>query len=253
MRTVKIRFVLIRDDGESWTAIGQPAHGWLSAQVARVWGNERFAAPEPLEDFCLGVEQHDIGWAAWDLRPPLHEPERRAASVFEAPLLPRTQLWEGASRRVLAQSPWAALLVSLHASNLYDHDVDDHDAEVATVVRRLVADERAFQDEQCAALRVARERAVVLGELLFALDWLSLALCCGWDGAEMPPVTGIAIRFEPQSRDVATLDPWPLSVRELEVQVHGRVLRERFSDERELHAGLDAAPWTRLSWTLLPA
>jgi len=244
--------VLILDDGDSWTAVGQPAHGWLAAQVARAWGNEVFARPEPLEDFVLGVSQHDVGWWEWDLRPPLHAPAGRAASVFEAPMVPRTALWLGASRRLLSQSPWAALLTSLHATNLYGEGPEAYEPEIASIVSTLLAEERVFQDELCAGLGVAHEDAAKLGELLYALDSLSLALCSGWAARELPPVAGRAIRFEPQADDVAALDPWPLGVPELEVRVHGRVLHERFSDEHELYAALDAAPWTPLSWTLRP-
>ena len=225
--------MLIRDDGDSWTAVGQPAHAWLAAQVARVWGNELFAAPEPLEDFVLGVSQHDVGWWEWDLRPPLHAPAGRAASVFEAPMVPRTALWLGASRRVLTQSPWAALMVSLHATNLYGEGPGAYEPEIASIVTELLAGERAFQDELCAGLGVPREDAARLGELLYALDSLSLALCSGWPARELPPVAGRAIRFEPQGPDAATLDPWPLGARGAQVHVHGRVMRERFSDERD--------------------
>src|SRR5690348_7524279 len=53
--------MLFRADGEDAIAIAQPSHAWLSGQLARAWGNERFAAPAPYEEVCLGAEQHDIG------------------------------------------------------------------------------------------------------------------------------------------------------------------------------------------------
>src|SRR5450759_3279039 len=47
--------------------VTQPAHAWLSGQLARAWGNERFGRFEPWEDVCLAAEQHDVGMTAWDL------------------------------------------------------------------------------------------------------------------------------------------------------------------------------------------
>ena len=48
-------------------AVGQPSHAWLSGQLARGWGNERFGAVWPWEEVWLGAEQHDLGMAEWGL------------------------------------------------------------------------------------------------------------------------------------------------------------------------------------------
>ena len=39
--------MLLREDGEAVIAIPQPSHSWLSGQLARAWGNDRFAPPSP--------------------------------------------------------------------------------------------------------------------------------------------------------------------------------------------------------------
>ena len=143
--------MLIRDDGDTWTAIGQPAHAWVAGEIARAWGNDRFAPPPHREDFCLGAEQHDVGWSQWDLRPPLHPPARRAASFYEAPIRPRMEIWVGAPQRVLAQSPIAALLVSLHGTNIHTRYVD---------ARSLEADDAGFVNEYLEAAARASGPAV---------------------------------------------------------------------------------------------
>ena len=58
--------MLVRDDG---LVIGQPAHAWVSGQLARAWGNAAFPAPSPREPVCLAAEQHDVGWQDADLAP----------------------------------------------------------------------------------------------------------------------------------------------------------------------------------------
>ena len=44
--------MLLRKDGLDVIAIPQPSHAWLSGQMARAWGNRRFAAPMPYDEVC---------------------------------------------------------------------------------------------------------------------------------------------------------------------------------------------------------
>jgi hypothetical protein len=235
--------MLIRDDGDSWTAITQPAHAHLAGQVARHW-----ADPVPAA-VALGVEQHDVPWMQWDLAPPLHAPARRAAAFFEAAIEPRLAIWRHAAERLRAQSPYAALLVALHATNIHTRYIDPEHRPLA-----FLDEQRADQDALLALLPGAtREQAERDGDLVFALDALSLTLCHGWDARDLPAVDGQTIRVTPVGDDAATLDPWPLSVAELTVDVPARRLTERFDSEPEMQAALAATPYRRLSWRLSAA
>lgn len=244
--------MLIVDGGDSWTAITQPAHAWLAGQLARRWGTADVAPPEPLEDVCLGVEQHDVAWAEYDRRPPLHADAGRAASFIEAPVLDRHVIWHDAPERVLAQSPWAALLVSLHGTNIHTRYVSlDHVApDEADVIRGYLAGQRALQDRLIALTGTTRAAAERQGELLFALDALSLSVCHGWPERELPPVDGVAVRYLPTGEREATLDPWPFAEAVVRVTIGARTLTERFDDEAKLHAALAATPTERRTFTL---
>src|SRR5258705_11724462 len=59
------------DHPEGKVAVAQPAHAWISGQLARAWGNERFGTVEPLAEVCLAAEQHDVPWIEWERRPAL--------------------------------------------------------------------------------------------------------------------------------------------------------------------------------------
>lgn len=244
--------MLVLDRGADWIAIPQPAHAWLAGEVARAWGDAPVARPEPFAEVCLGVEQHDVAWAAWDLRPPLHAPAGRVASFLEAPFRPRLEIWWEAPRAVLAQSPWAALLVSLHGTNIHTRfvDVDRLPPAEGDLVRAYLAEQRTLQDVLIGTLGTTREIAEAAGDFVFCLDSISLGVCHGWGAMDLPPVGGTTIRLEPAGEGCFTLEPWPLAVGELEVGVRAKRLAERFDDEGALHAALDAAPWERLSWTL---
>lgn len=246
--------MLIRDDGEHWTAITQPAHAWLSGQVARHWGNGAFAPPTPWEEVCLGVEQHDVAWADWDLRPPLHREAGRAASFLEAPAGPRLAIWQAAPLRMLAQSPYAALLVSVHGRNIHTRfgNAATRSPEEAAAIAAYLDEQRALQTELIAALDLEQEAVERAGDLVFALDALSLRVCHGWPEGDLPLVDGVAVRVTPEEDGSVTLDPWPLGVDRLDVHVDARRLDERFDDETPLHAALAVAPPIRLTWTLRP-
>src|SRR5438874_8848977 len=113
--------VLRREGDDAIVAIGQPSHAWISGQLARAWGNERFGMVEPFEEVCLAAEQHDIGMAMWDLEPARNPESGLPASFLQMAIPDHIDLWSVAPRRLLRQSRYAALLVSLHGTRLYAH------------------------------------------------------------------------------------------------------------------------------------
>ena len=40
-------------------AIPQPSHSWLSGQLVRAWGNDRFARPTPYEEDSTACEVNE--------------------------------------------------------------------------------------------------------------------------------------------------------------------------------------------------
>ena len=250
--------VLIRPDGDDLVAIGQASHAWLSGQLARAWGNDRFVAPQPREEVCLAAEQHDVGMAEWDLAPRLHPTEGRPVSFMEMELDEHLRLWSAAPAKLLSQNPYAALLVSMHGTALYElRDLDLLGPADAGAVRSYLARERDWQDRLLAVLGADREQARRNQRLLFAWDGLSLALCLRWDGYEAGDVPAAgdeerAVRLEPLVDGLFTLDPWPLASDEVTVRCAGRRLTGRCSTEAELHAALEEAPAVALSFTLVP-
>jgi hypothetical protein len=263
--------VLVRRDG---LIVGQPAHAWVSGQLARAWGSPEFPAPSPREPVCLAAEQHDVGWADADLAP-APGPDGRPLSFMQQPRPVHLAIWRGAARRLLAQSRYAALLVSLHGTSLYERvDAASAPPEVAAAIRDYLAGERALQAELSAGIDAAeidRNRRLIL-----ALDRLSLALCHG-DATTLEDVPaaagGAAIRAEPAPAaarapasgvrddhavppDTVTarfvVDPWPFAAASVVVGCEARRLEGGFGDEEGLRAALAAAPWVALRWALSP-
>ncbi len=260
--------MVLREEGDAVVAVGQPSHAWLSGQLARAWGNDRFSAVAPWEEVCLGAEQHDVGMAGWDLEPELNPETGRPRSFMEMALETHLELWSAAPGRLRAQSRYAALLVSLHGSGLYERrDLEALDRARADAVRAYLAGQRELQDELLAELRddpataphaspeaVARNR-----RLVWTWDGLSLALLLDWAPHELgdvPTADGVetlTLRSADGSRTELTLDPWPFADERVAVRCEGRRLEGRFEDEGEMRRALARAPWVTLRFELVPA
>jgi hypothetical protein len=246
--------VLIRaeDDGSA-IAIGQPSHAWISGQLARAWGNEQFGSVEPWEEVCLGAEQHDVGWADWDRRPALNRDTGLPHTFIDLPIEPKIELWSGAAKRLVTQSRYAAVLVSMHGTGLFERYWPEG-ADPA-LQRRFLESERAFQGELLDTLG-ADPGDVRRNHLLVRVwDSLSLALCLGWEEIrleEVPAAGGLtALELRAPGGGRVELDPWPFARDSVSVSAEGRRLTGRFADEPALHAALDAAPWLKLDFELV--
>src|SRR5437763_8520911 len=106
--------MLVRRDDHGALLIGQPAHAWISGQLARAWGNEAFGELEPRDPVCLAAEQHDIGMADWDLEAARNPETGLPRSFMEIPIDAHLKMWHTGPRRLLRQSRYAALLTSMH-------------------------------------------------------------------------------------------------------------------------------------------
>jgi hypothetical protein len=249
--------MLLREDGEGWLAIGQPSHAWISGQLARAWGNERFGSLSPLEEVCVAAEQHDVGWSTRDLAPIYNPDSGLPRSFMEMPLDVHLGLFTDGPRSLVSQSRYAALLVSMHGWRLYTRrDLDRASPDDAAAIRTFLAQQRAFQDELIEALGADRAQVERNSMLIWSWDFVSLALCLGWApiAAKGCPTASEPVDLAIGSRaGGATLDPWPFEVPELTVRCEGRRLDRRFGSEEELLEAFAAAPWETLEFELRPA
>jgi hypothetical protein len=216
--------MLLRKDGDAVIAIGQPAHAWLSGQLARAW-DEPF---EPWEEVCLAAEQHDLGMAAWDHAPKLNPETGRPRSFMELELDDHLEIWWRAAPLVLQQSRYAALLVSMHGTALYERrNLEDER------VRTFLDGQAELQAELLETLRADPRTAPFAGDeivrrnqqLVWRWDSLSLGLLLDWE---------------------LELHPWPFRDDRLSLRCEGRRLEGRFDDEEAMRAALAAAPWVTL-------
>jgi hypothetical protein len=258
--------MLLRETDRGVLAIGQPSHAWLSGQLARAWGNERFGTVEPFEEVCLAAEQHDVGWAVRDLEPLYHADNGRPRQFTEMPLEIHLELFTEGPQRLLSQSRYAALLVSMHGRRLYERrDLDRMSASEAERVRAFLERQQTFQAQLLALLRADPRSAALAADelvernslLVWTWDYLSLAICLEWlpASAKGCPTAGEPVDLQLSSGSAASelrLDPWPFSAGELTVHCEGRRLEPRYDDAEALRCGFDRAQYETLQIRLVP-
>lgn len=257
--------MIYRPDGDGLVAIGQPAHAWISGQLAQAWGSPAFGAVEPAGEAVLAAAQHDLGMAAFDAEPRVVAPGGPPMGFLEIPVADHLRLWIAAPRLALPQGRYVALLVSLHGTYLYGfRDVEAEPRLTQQAIRAYLADQEQFRGGLLESLAAdpawaahAAPAAVARSQrLIAAWDAMSLALCTGaerWRVPNVPRADGSAGDVVvARAADGATVDPWPFLVDAVTVRCDGRRIARTFADDEALRDALDAAPWRTLEWTLRP-
>ena len=248
--------MVLRDEGDRGVlAIGQASHAWISGQLARAWGNEQFGVVEPHEEVCLAAEQHDVGMATWDL-----DPDRNAAtglplSFIEMPIEVHLGLWREAPRHLLSQSRYAALLVSMHGTRLYEQrNLDALEPEQAEDVRTYLDEQHRLHQQLIQSLGADRTEVARNSDLIWTWDALSLAVCLDW-----PPYTAsgvpsagdpVTVELTPGGERSIVLAPWPFAGDRLTVRADGRRLTKRYDSDKALRDALASARWETVAFEL---
>lgn len=252
--------MIVRRDGGGWLSISQAAHAWLAGKLAAAWGNESFDRPTPREAVIMATRLHDIGWLAWDAAPRLND-EGQPVNFLDTTLDDTIPIWRQAVRHLSLLDPYAALLVSKHASTIYHRRLErkvDPPKQRAIVEAQLDG-HAAIQESICLQLadHPVYGPAVELDHLNAAYRWLracdlmSLALC-----AEQMPATGsieavlgawpsefTRINYSRRGPFEITLDPTPFSTPlKSEIQVR-RLGETTYPSHAAYLAALEQAPW----------
>lgn len=252
--------LIVRRDGSGWLLISQPAHAWLAGKFAAAWGNERFAKPSPREAVILATRLHDIGWLAWDAMPRLDR-DGRPVNFLDTSLDDTIPIWREAVRQIALLDPYAALLVSNHASTIYrrrlERGADPPEQRAVTMAQ--LGEHAAVQESlrlQLAdhaeySLAVEPDRLKATYRWLRACDLLSLALCA----AEIPasgsidavlntdPIEYTRIHYSRPGPFQLELDPSPFAAR-LELTIQTRRLSETtYPDQAAYLAAIEQSPW----------
>jgi hypothetical protein len=257
--------MLHRIDDAGLIVITQPAHAWISGQLAACWGSAELGLSAPGRELRLAAEQHDIAWLDWEAQPSLNPRTGLPYAFNELPTREHLEVWSAATRRALIYGVYPALLVSMHGTYLYErfHDFDADSDEDARAARAFLDREHAFQGAAIAGLTgsrdLSREEVERDRRLVSLWDAMSLALCMGVNRSrtfERVPgsATDIAIGFAANRglSGAVECSPWPFRAERVVVGCEARRLDGHFRDNASLQAGLRSAPRVQLEFELVP-
>ena len=247
--------MLVRCDSDGALAIGQLSHAWLAGQLARAWGNAAFGRVNPHEEVILGAQQHDIGWAAFDLEPGFSPESGLPRSFLELTVDEHLAIWRGAPDLLMSQSACAALVASLHSLSLAELRMRAA-PEHAPVLQPHIDEERTRQARLCAELNVSHAQKERIRRQMWAWDGISLALCSAWTPftiSDVPTADGLTtIEVLDRHDGTWTVNPWPFNSKQLEVQCEARSLARRYESETGMREALAHAIPLKLCFVLVP-
>ncbi len=248
-------------------AISQPAHAWVSGQLARAWGNAAFGAFEPAAEVCLAAEQHDLGFLEWENCPTLNPKTGLPHTFMELPTALHLEIWSAGIQRMLAFGRYPALLVSRHYTGLRRARAIYNSPEAVPKERDFLETQARLQAELIQSLRgdphyapwCAEEVLERNSRLLAVWDWLSLLLCTGLaEERRVPKVPAahgavdLVLRPDPEAPTRTRVSPWPFHAETVQLVAEGRLIRQTSGSEPQMRAALQTAPHIALALELLP-
>ena len=269
--------MIVQEQGDQLILIRQTDHAVLSGFFAREWGNDLFQRPEPFESLLLAASEHDNGWRDWELQPQIDPKTRLPYSFMSIPTDAHIELYQRGIERVVKSDRYAGLLVSMHASGLYDRARATIPGFSAKYVKSTESElvNGFLQGLKLQQLRLkvdlradAGKKEFVQDKLLEAnsrrleaLDRLSLYFCMSsvpHDATiDAVPVDdrGSEVDWElwPRGPNAVALGPYPFRREPLQVSILVRRVPKRlYANSLEFQNTLARAPYSALNFTLHP-
>lgn len=253
---------MIRSEtSDGWILITHPDHARLAGQIADVWGNDEFVAPEPFAHVREAVYCHDDGWITRDFAPTITREGK--PSAFSSELVGKYAAFEEidladylavrgrALDAVAARDPFAAVVVSLHTANLLSEQADLSTLRPADrpLHAAFLEDQRLARTRLAEGLKTHATLHAFTAEPIFdrafrflqCCDSFSLIACAGYDRPR--PLRHsqltrdhrlVEITCTPLGGGTYTLEPWPLREPVVTFQIPTRIVKgRRFANPAE--------------------
>ena len=180
--------MVIRKNNDHWLLITQPAHAWISGQIAENWGGPGFARPAPWKELCFAAARHDDGWVDRDIQPEWNPDTGLPHDFKNIPMEDHMSIWKQSAALAEYSSRFAALLVSRHIMGLFSmHDFSRETESVRLKAGHFKSRQHALQQRLIADLEVDSFYGPFIHDknleqhfrLLSTFDYLSLFLILG--------------------------------------------------------------------------
>src|ERR1700738_1556217 len=269
--------MIVQEQVDELVLIRQTDHAVLSGFLAREWGNDLFQRPEPFESLQLAATEHDNGWRGWELQPPIDPKTRLPYTFMSLPTDVHIELYQRGIERVVKSDRYAGLLVSMHASGLYDRaraTIPGFSAKyIKSSETELVSGFLQALKLQQLRLKVDLRGDAAIKEFvhdkfletnsrrLEALDRLSLYFCMNSTPHDATidsvPVddqsSEVDWELRPAGPNAVSLGPYPFRREPLQISILARRVPKRlYTDSLDFQKTLARAPYTALNFTLHP-
>jgi uncharacterized protein DUF3891 len=192
--------MIVVPEGPSLLLITQPDHAHLSGELLSLWRTDGVPDHPRRDELIFASREHDNGWWEADAAPRWSSERGRPHDFLTLPREERIRIWERGTRRFAAERPYAALLITRHALNLFDNRRGEEDWD--PFLDFLIDLEGAL----LARTAMLREDLEADYRWIDLTDLISLAACSQWQ----EPVERRGVRIVPGDREVQ-LDPFPLA------------------------------------------
>jgi hypothetical protein len=258
--------MLLRRENDSVLLISQPAHGWVTGQLARHWGNKAF--PALTEEVCLAAEQHDIGFMEWEQHPTLDVETGLPHSFLDLAVTTHMQLWTDGILKMLQFGRIPAVLVSMHFTSLARRLGSERTGQDSEIVSLFLRDQTRLQATTMASLRqdshyaehAADAQIRADQETLSLLDWMSLQLLLKFGEQRIareldfrPGAANFQLTPVSPAGDRVRIEPWPFGDSSVQLVCDGRRVNRSYTDEAEMRQAIRRAVPETLAIRLEPA
>jgi hypothetical protein len=243
------------DGSPGWVLIDQVEHARLAGDLARCWGAGEFAPLEPRDVVLPTIYRHDDGWVDWDRDPGIDCVSGRPLAFTEMPVETAQALWSQSIANVASLGPLSQYLVAGHFVALRSGgDRAQSKAAVEFTTRYRDLEDKWLRRWQMLDPRSnTTESATRALRHLQLFDSLSLWLCC----AQIPKPhswstpSGPNVSLQSDDGSIVHVDPWPMTVDQLDLQVSGRIVPATDYRGEKAMASVSESTIT-LSWRLVP-
>ena len=275
-----------REVGGEYFLITQDDHAKIAGELARHFGNAKFARPEPWQEVIDGVSLHDAGWPLHDDCPTLN-PAGLPIDVFESTRVIAFRVWQASGDRARAAGAYADLLVSLHNLSLSviatTQPAGNHEKFTTSrmteqfELNKFQHREIERQEQLRKELGMSTDRPLKFGlafahtdededrllfnfRLLQAMDMCSLGLCCtsvpSFRTSDVLTRVGgetIQLSLERDGNNLR-VDPWPFARQTIDVRIpFKRVRAGAFKSEEEFRDAFASSERGVIEARVLPA